>query len=380
MMRKTLSLVLALTLLLSLALPAAAKGEYIVSDGADLLNAEVTVLADQPDRKIQYKGLGADGNFPSNPVIPGESPVTGLPWEGRYMPMLAQIDNYNGGIGTAAPWGAAQADIIYETPINAPGATRLTFLFSDDLPEAAGPIRSARVGHAELREEWDGGFIYTGVQMAEGTNVEDIFKANKTNRKGVLFRILNGGSAKYQQYTSWLTKAESGTVPPHNVSVNVKMLQTFVPETTIAPDRPFLFTDDLPTEGDSAREINILQRSQGYRSTFRYDEVSNSYFRFVEGEPYIDKYTEEQLAFSNLIIQRTRVFYFNGEGDRPVTVNIGSGNADIFMGGRYIPGYWVRTGIDQRTVFFDQYGNEIALQRGSTFICVFSDAHEVNYR
>ena len=47
------------------------------------------------------------------------------------------------------------------------------------------------------------------------------------------------------------------------------------------------------------------------------------------------------------------------------------GIADIFIGGRYIPGYWVRESIDSPTVFLDDQGNEIQLTRGKTFIAHF---------
>ena len=53
----------------------------------------------------------------------------------------------------------------------------------------------------------------------------------------------------------------------------------------------------------------------------------------------------------------------------------------LHQGGRYIPGYWVRTGYDDRTIFFDSEGNEIRLQRGKTWITVAGpDFLKVTYR
>ena len=48
---------------------------------------------------------------------------------------------------------------------------------------------------------------------------------------------------------------------------------------------------------------------------------------------------------------------------------VGKGNADIFIGGRYIPGYWIREDVESPTVFLDDKGNELVLTRGKTFIC-----------
>ena len=334
-----------------------------------------TVIKDEENRQISVKGKGKDGNFPVNPEIPGQSPTTGLSWTGNYMPMLVQIDNADGGIGKRAPWGAADADIIYETPLHKGGETRLSFLFSDVIPKSVGPVRSARITHVELREEWDAGFLYFGGQPYAGTNVDDKLRETGATKKPILFSGMVSGSKPWKKY---YTRVKN-LVNPHNVDANVKAMQALIPADFKAPSRPYLFTDELPELGDFASNISITLAKKDYCSSFTYDPTANVYLRYVHGEPYIDKTTKEQLSFSNLIIQRTDVTFYHGISDRPLTVNIGSGNADIFIGGRYIPGYWVRTGMNQRTVFFDQEGNEIKLQRGKTFISMIDYSTPVTY-
>ena len=54
-------------------------------------------------------------------------------------------------------------------------------------------------------------------------------------------------------------------------------------------------------------------------------------------------------------------------------------DADIFIGGRYIPGYWVRESTTSPTVFFDDQGNEIQLTRGKTFIGHFPPESLLTY-
>ncbi len=342
---------------------------------AQLAGAEGTVLKNEKNRKIEVKGLGSDGDFPVNPQIQGESTTTGLPWAGDYMPMLVQIDNDNGGIGERAPWGASQADIMYETPLHKGGYTRLSFLFSDVIPESVGPIRSARVTHVELREEWDAGFLFYGGQPSDGTSISTAFRKTGASRKGVLFDGTASTSRPWKAFYSRVSSLPS----PHNAQANVKAIQALIPADFEAPSRPFLFADELPVAGEPATRIAITQAMKTYSSSFAYDSQKNVYLRFVHDEPYVDSSTNEQLSFSNLIIQRTQVTYFDGVAERPMTKNIGSGNADIFMGGRYIPGYWMRTGMDQRTVFFDQEGNEISLQRGKTFISIIDYSTPVTY-
>ncbi len=334
-----------------------------------------TTIQNEEKRGIEVKGLGQDGNFPTNPEIDGQSPVTGMPWAGKYLPMLVQIDNTSGGVGNLAQWGVDQADMIYETPLHQGGYTGLTFLFSDVIPQSAGPIRSARITQAELREEWDGGFVFYGGQENEGTSVNALFQKTGASQKGVLFSGIVGNNKPWKKYYTRIGNLR----PPHNVDADVKAMLALIPADFQAPSRPYLFTDELPKNGERATNISIKQKNADYTSSFTYDSGKNVYLRSVHGEKYVDRNTLKQPSFSNLIIQRTTLTFYGNDGARPVTVNIGSGNADIFMGGRYIPGCWMRTGMNQRTVFFDQEGNELKLQRGKTFICILDDSVPVSY-
>ena len=139
-MKKWLSILIAAVLVMSMAVPALATQH--ADNNFTLPTTQGTVLQNQTDRNIQPK-TPAD----RNPIIPGESPTTGLSWIGFYLPMLAQYSNgvgtlkVNGtkvkaaGIGPRAPWGGQYADVVYEGILYRDGATRMTFVFSDSLTE-----------------------------------------------------------------------------------------------------------------------------------------------------------------------------------------------------------------------------------------------------
>lgn len=370
-MKKTLRVLLALALALCLTPAALAE----------------TVIDGQANRNITLQEVGL------NEVVDGVSPTTGLTLSeldqpegfaglaitGRYMPMLVQIDNDQGGVGDRAPWGAAYADIVYETPLHRSGFTRISFLFSDLIPDSVGPVRSARVGHVDLREEWDAGFLYYGGQTREGSNIEERFSEYGAKSKGVLFSGTDGTNKPWKAFYSRV----SGLASPHNVDANVAAIYGLIDPEFTPPNHAFLFTDELPTTGTDAEVITIDWGLAMYNSRLIYDVDSNQYFRYMlqkDGTevPYEDKYTQEQLAFSNVIVQHTTVTW-NGSSDAPVTVHIGEGNADIFMGGKYIAGYWKRPDASSRTVFYDDQGNEIALQRGKTFISIIPAETTVSY-
>lgn len=80
-----------------------------------------------------------------------------------------------------------------------------------------------------------------------------------------------------------------------------------------------------------------------------------------------------------MIVQFTRVGYNHNNKNEPIMYVIGEngeaaeGNADFFLGGKHVSGYWKRDGMTSRTVYYDASGEEIALLRGRTLIVIFPD-------
>jgi hypothetical protein len=340
-MKKILILFLAAALLL----PVFAVAEIAVDPSAD-------------------RGINPQRDLPNNPAIPGESMTTGLPTDLPYIPILVNIDNV---AGAWPQWGIAEADIIYEMPIHGLSLTRLMALFAYHHPTSAGPVRSGRVMHAEMREEWDAGWAFVGVQTKAGTNVNDVIRELGLRKKSapLLMNRLHMGDVSHHK-------------GPHNHSINLQKAAATIADYDF-PQRPFLFTDVLPESGDPATSIRLLYgggNEKSYtNSSYAYDTATNLYTRFRNKKPYVDMKAADpkaSLTFSNVIVQWTDL-KFNGAASAPILTEVGEGNADIFTGGRHIAGYWVRKDLQSRTIFYDQDGNEIQLQRGKTWINITSE-------
>ena len=249
-MKRILSMLLIAVLALT-AVPALAAND--AGTNYTLSTEGVVVLQDIADRNI----TPAAGALDVNPVIEGRSPTTGMPVSGDslYMPMLVQISNPEGsvkvdgknvtaaGIGQRAPWGGQYADIVYEGILYRSGQTRITFLFNDSFAEgqplSVGPVRSARIGHVLLREEWQGGIVYAGGPRREENNIAAMFAELGASDKGVTFNLLDG---KYQEYKNRV----SGVKAPDNYNVNLVGIRSLVPATTVAVEHPFLFAEASP--------------------------------------------------------------------------------------------------------------------------------------
>lgn len=351
-----------------------------------------------------------------NEMTPGVSPTTGrnlnelndeyyqdgfagYALTGRYMPILVQIDNADGGIGyddgketyNRAPWGVEYTDVIYEAALYKAGNTRLTFLFSDIIPNEVGPLRSARWFHAYLREEWDCAFIYYGQQAYGKTNVPALFDEFGATNKGVLFSGIVGMNKPWKKYFGTYEKKKLQS--PHNRTVDAAAVVSLVPPDFEAAEHAWLFADDLPDEsvGDAASVIYVnwgTKDLQMYNSILEWNEDDENYVRYMvdnKGKEHIYQNMEvkkgsdviveaKPVTFNNIIVQFVEDEWPRSDAPKPTVV--GSGNADYFMGGRHIAGVWNRESASDRTVFYDDKGNEIELQPGRTLVVLMDYAQE----
>lgn len=346
------------------------------------------IIQNQPDRQISPAVPPA-----LHTPIAGESSVTGLPIvQGRYMPVLVQISNAEGtekagrktvkaaGLGKAAPWGGQFADVVYESLLWELGQTRLTFLFSDSLaqgqPASVGPVRSIRHGTVLIREEWQGAVVYGGGLQRCNDGIAQRLWALETDGSGRAIRM-QGANLIQRTFGGRI----QGVKAPDNLDVNAVTVQNVVLEKCTAQPRPFLFFDNNPYgryERADTVTLDWGDKRKYYVSQFHYDEANGLYTRYCGGAPWrsfasAEDRSEENkraLTFSNVIIQRVSYDYPVSRL-LPIPLCVGHGNAELFIGGKYIPGYWVRESEAAPTVFLDDRGEEIQLARGKTFIAQF---------
>lgn len=391
-MKKPLLACLLAALLCSCSLAEAAKApEYTLSVKNN------TVLQDAADRSL------AVTSAETHAVIAGESPITGLAWDGTYLPVLVQVANDVGngeangytvksaGIGNRTPWGIQYADILYEELLSVTGYTRFAVLFSDSFTQGepaggVGPVRSCRIGSLLLRQEWQSGLVYGG--DFAGDTWERLLWETQAKESGA---VLNTYDANYD-----LVSRLKGVKAPDNFNNDVTGLRERIPDTYTSTPHPFLFKDTaLYTNGYAAADTINLDWGYKYQiSHFTYDAETGLYSRWcgaginpkrwvlfaafptAENRNAADKIP---LAFSNVIVQRVDYEFENGSAIKPIPNTIGQGNADIFIDGHYIAGYWVRETIDAQTVFYDDQGNELRLSRGKTFIAHFPNEARLTF-
>ena len=313
------------------------------------------------------------GAYGVNEVPEGKSPTTGLDWEGEYRPVLVQISNSDG----ARPhWNMSEADIVYESLLWGPGHTRYSCLFNDNHPEFVGAVRSARLHHCQLRQEWDCPFVFYGGQDLSGTSIYDFFKDNNVPTS-MRFDGIKGDYG--------VLSRTKDRVSPHNAVVNLKKLveEKWPTNDDGAPYEPvshaFKFSDTDYTRGYDSAVKMAFSYADDYEPSYVYDVDAGVYNRYYNGQQMFDGYTNKPIVASNVIVQYCETYFYGGISSRPVVELTGSGVCDVFIGGEHIRGSWSRKAVGDRTIFMDLNGEEVTFKPGKTFVQIIASSDTFTY-
>ncbi|MFZ3577828.1 DUF3048 domain-containing protein [Virgibacillus sp. DJP39] len=270
-------------------------------------------------------------------------PLTGLEAE-------KQVDNRAIGIMVnnhtkARPQtGLSKADVVFE--ILAEGRiTRFLALFQSELPEVAGPVRSAREYYFELANGYNALYVYHG---AAGF-VNDMIKERDID-------YLNGSIYDNDGH---LFKRESFRAAPHNSYVQVGAVYDVAKSkgydiTTTKEPLLFLTADEAnQIKGDPASHIEIVYADQPMEIVeYNFEPESGKYSRLSDREQTVELNSNEPVLVDNIFIVKT---------DHEVIDNAGRREIDITSGGE---GYLIQKGKIQHVSWENQDGRIIPVKDG----------------
>lgn len=293
-------------------------------------------------------------------VVPGLSPLTGLPYVGDGKVIMVQMENTK----AARPHsGLSEAGIIYEMEVEST-ITRLTAFFHGSYPQKAGPVRSARKQHMFLWSEWNYLYIYYGgSKNLEGQDID-------TWRKdlGITAKRLDG------TITSVGFSRSTDRVAPHNAYTNLEVVMAeaydFEPK-----DRTLAYLDKEVEGGQPASKVSLSYRADN-KITYDFRGEEGVYYRSINGEPMMDKENNTQISVKNIIVQHVEHYHVKDTVYTNMEM-IGTGAAEYFIGGTMKKGTWVRENESSMTKYYDEEGKEMAFQPGKTFIQIMRPESEV---
>ena len=247
--------------------------------------------------------------------------------------------------------GLKQAEVVYEA-IAEGGITRFLALYQQHKPQLIGPVRSLRMYYIDWLAPYQASVAHIGGSAAALAEVR-----NGSYRD--IDQFFNAGSY-------WRARDRYA---PHNVYTSFEKLDALNAAKGYTSSQ---FTgqaraDAAPSATPNATSINLNFSSNRYNTHYDYDAASNTYLRSIGGQPSDDR-EEGRLAPSVVIALRVNETTIMEDGWRQSIVTTGNGAAQIFQNGTVTEATWQKGSRTEPLKFVDTNGQEIALNRGQTWI------------
>ena len=275
-------------------------------------------------------------------------------------PIAVMIDN---NIGDAKHAGLQESYINYEMIVEG-GLTRIMAIFKDKDVALIGPVRSSRHYFLDYALESDAIYVHYGWSpYAE----KDIQALNVNN--------INGMSDEPP------FSRDSTQISPHNVFTTTTKIKTYLPTKNYS-DKSNNWkllncsTDkiDLNEEFQNNENSNVISAnnismsySQNENRSYIYDSENGYYLRSMNGKAHMDRATNAQLNYKNIIIMKVENKNVDNEGRQDLTTT-GSGAGYYITNGFAVPIKWIKDSRNTKTKYVYENGNEIKVNDGNTFI------------
>ena len=256
--------------------------------------------------------------------------------------------------------GVGHADVVFETEVEG-GITRLLAFFQNPTKEIAqiGSVRSVRVVFAELVASMDALLIYHGTGKYAGERMSQLgIKKIGLNTNNYGKRIPNGLDWEHTLYT------------------NGENLEAALDNTGYGQggiEEPWLnFSDEEITPSLVASTKATAKFNATYNTCFIYDSANKTYQRGTNNSPFIDYVTGETENFKNVFVLQTTMRYYSDGKMRDIDLDGGKGY--YVTNGGYQEITWSKSGDYSPIKFKDMEGNELAVNKGNSYICIMNQS------
>ncbi len=264
--------------------------------------------------------------------------------------------------------GLEQADIVIESMAEG-GITRFAVIYLCRDAEEIGPVRSARQQDITFIHEYDALFAHVGGS--------DAWSRDK-----------DGGIADLDEFTFgdayWRDEDKDA---PHNVYTATARLHKAAQEEELekaASLDSWPFKADRPAKkGQGGTTVSVeISYGADCDARYDYDYATNTYLRFVAGEPFTDAVSGKQLAPKNVVVMNVNYYSSDdgeeyGLGGSDIMELVGEGKAVVLRDGVAIEGRWVKASASGRTMFLDAEGRPIDFNRGQVWLEIIPSSWEI---
>lgn len=249
-----------------------------------------------------------------------------------------------------------------------------------------GNVRSCRAYYLPEATEWDPIIIHFGgvFYMQDRITAPDINNISGTNQYGT------GGGAP----GAGAFYRTSDRKAPHNAYTNAPNIinacaglgySVNIREGFYNP-KHFTFADGgntLEQYGAAAATANAIDLSLIFpytKSAFTYNPTDGMYYKNIHGKPQTDGLNGQQLKFANVIVQNTKWCKLDDKGYLYFQNIDNTEDGYYFTKGKCIHVTWQKAGDYTPTVYYDDFGNEIQLNEGKTYIAIAQTGRPVAFQ
>ena len=282
-------------------------------------------------------------------------------------------------------YGLDRVDVFYEIMEEGNMSRQMGIMQDWQDLERIGNVRSIRSYFVYEALEWDPIIIHFGGPSdytGEILTREDVDNINGTGHPsmgpdyGAFYRIPHDGVAL--EHTAY-TDAEHILNAIEEAGFQKEHREEYY------HDKHFTFTkdgeiNDLSQYPDAvdATEVDMSGSYPVTHSALSYDEEDHLYYKRLYGEPQCDAVTGEQMAFTNIFIQRAEWVYANNdsrEWEAGTHGYLWFRIEDPGYDGFYITnGKMIHVTDDyEPTLFYDDNGNEVTVNQGRSMIFIIRD-------
>jgi hypothetical protein len=254
--------------------------------------------------------------------------------------------------------GLDKADIVYIEQVEG-GLTRLAAIYSSEIPQLIGPVRSARITDIEVLAQY--GTVVFAYSGAQSKFLPVIRAAN-----------LHDSGAQRQSPTIYTRDPLRNS--PTNMVLRADLLMEKVAEDekVVSRSAPNAWSfGEKPLGGSPVSEVKVSWPVATYE--FRWSVEENRWTVFNNGVPNLSA-TGAPHSPTTVVIQKVQIVpSIYGDklgGVTPHSLTIGSGTGHILRDGEYFPATWSRTDAQSGTTWRAVDGSELSFARGQVWVAL----------
>lgn len=320
----------------------------------------------EPSETPAQAAAPMDPPAPAATPDPNLNPLTGLPAPDPLLlerrPVMVKVSNYP--VVGRPHAGLSFADMVFEYYIGEFINRFIAIFYSQDAPKI-GPVRSGRLVDIQLVRMYQGMMAYGDAdERVDGPIKEYIGLRALAHNESPCPPICG-----FDPHSAAGTFADSASLTRYFTNIGV--------DNDRQPLEGMQFNAAPPATGEPAVQLGV-EYAVFNRGEWRYDPETGKYRRWIEEMdkdnnrtmiPLVDRLTNEQLQFSNIIILYTFYVEYNRTlHNIDIWNNSGSQRALFFRDGMLNEGVWRMVDKERPIQFFNAQGEPYQLKPGNTWI------------